>query len=289
MPTLVAKAPTGSEWVHEVKWDGYRVSAYVDSGQVTIRTRRGHDWTARFPGIAHALADLPLHSAVIDGEAVVLDEEGRSDFSALQVELGKGRTAAYRAALYAFDLLFLDGHDLRDWKLENRRDALESIIGTSDWPLLLSEEIEGDGPTIFAHACKHRLEGIVSKRRDAPYRSGRRDEWRKIKCVQSGTFLVIGYEKTGGALASVRLAEESDGKLRPVGGVGTGFSIASARDLKQRLDPLVIDKPAVEGGTGKGVTWTRPTICLEVEYRDRTSDGSLRHPSFKGVRDEDDV
>ena len=288
LPTLVSRAPTGPEWVHEIKWDGYRVSAYIDNGQVTIRTRRGHDWTDRFPAIARALGELPIHSAVIDGEAVVTNEQGLSDFGALQAALGvKGRASPDQAVLYAFDLLFLDGHDLRPWKLEGRRDALELIMDFNSRTVLLSEEIEGDGPTIFKHACDHGLEGIVSKRRDAPYRSGRRDEWRKTKCVQSDTFVVIGYETTAGMLASIRLAEETGGHLRPAGGVGSGLSVASALDLKQRLDPLAIDKPSIAGLKGKGVVWTRPEIRVEVEYRGRTTDGSLRHPSFKGVREDD--
>ncbi len=230
---------------------------------------------------------LPIHSAVIDGEAVVLDEAGRSDFGALQAALGKmGRGTADRAVLYAFDLLFLDAHDLRPWKLEERRDALESIVDLASPTVMLSEEIEGDGPTIWAHACRHGLEGIVSKRRDAPYRSGRRDEWRKTKCIQSDTFVVIGYETTVGRLASIRLAVEESGTLKAAGGVGTGFSLASAADLKRRLDPLVTDKSPVAGLTAKGATWTRPEIRVEVEYRGWTSDGQLRHPSFKGVRED---
>ena len=136
LPTLVDKPPEGPNWVHEIKWDGYRVSAYLDDGKVAIYTRNGHDWTHRFPSIARAVAALPLHSAVIDGEAVVLDDQGRSSFSALQAALGTGgrgpgKRQATEAVLYAFDLLFLDGHDLRGWSLDNRRDALGTIVGPS--------------------------------------------------------------------------------------------------------------------------------------------------------------
>ena len=287
LPTLVSKAPTGPQWVHEIKWDGYRISVYVDHGRVTIRTRRGHDWTNRFPAIAQAVGALPIHSAVIDGEAVVLDEAGRSDFGALQAALGRmGRGSADQAVLYAFDLLFLDGHDLRPWKLEGRRDALEFVFSLTSATVMLSEEIEGDGPTIWAHACRHGLEGIVSKRRDAPYRSGRRDEWRKTKCVHSDTFVVIGYETTDGGLGSIRLAEERDGVLHAAGGVGTGFTVASAREMKRQLDRIIISNPPIAGLKGKGIIWTKPEIQVEVEYRGRTSDGSLRHPSFKGVRED---
>ena len=238
MPTLVEKAPRGPEWLHEIKWDGYRLSAYLDHGAVMIRTRNGHDWTARFPTIATQLASLPIHSAVIDGEAVVLDDEGRSDFGALQAALGKmgtGKAPADRAVFYAFDLLFLDGHDLRPWSLGGRRGAVESILDPTSRVLMLSEEIEGDGPTIFTHVCQHGLEGIVSKRRDAPHRSGRRNEWRKTKCVMSDTFFVVGYEMTAGALASIRLAYYESGTLKAAGSVGSGLTRASAADLERRL------------------------------------------------------
>ncbi|WP_244622607.1 non-homologous end-joining DNA ligase [Microvirga brassicacearum] len=287
MPTLVSKAPTGPEWVHEVKWDGYRLSAYLEDGKVTIRTRRGHDWTDRFPAIAAAMAALPVHSAVIDGEAVVLDAEGRSDFGALQAALGiKGRLAADVAVFYAFDLLFLDGHDLRPWKLEGRRDALEAVLDPTSRTIMLSVEIEGDGPTIFRHACNHGLEGIVSKRRDKPYTSGRVKEWLKTKCIQSDTFFVIGYEKTAGALASIRLAHFESGTLISAGGVGTGFTRSSAADLERRLKKFITDKPPVFGMRDRGVIWTKPKIRVEVEYRGWTADGNLRHPSFKGVRED---
>ena len=136
------------------------------------------------------------------------------------------------------------------------------------------------------HACRHGLEGIVSKRRDAPYRSSRRDEWRKTKCVLSDTFVVIGYETTDGGLGSIRLAEERGGVLYPAGGVGTGFTVASARAMKRQLDRLVSSKPPIAGLKGKGVVWTKPEIRVEVEYRGRTAEGSLRHPSFKGVRED---
>lgn len=287
LPTLVPKAPTGPEWVHEVKWDGYRLSAYIENGKVTIRTRRGHDWTDRFPAIAKGLATLPVHSAVIDGEAVVLDDEGRPDFGALQAALGvTGRLSADIAVFYAFDLLFLDGYDLRPWKLEGRRDALEAVLDPTSETIMLSVEIEGDGPTILRHACEHGLEGIVSKRRDKPYTSGRVKEWLKTKCVQSDTFFVIGYEKTAGALASIRLAHFESGTLVSAGGVGTGFTRASAADLERRLKKFITDKPPVTGMKDKGVIWTKPKIRVEVEYRGWTADGSLRHPSFKGVRED---
>ena len=185
LATLVSKAPTGPQWVHEIKWDGYRLSAYIKDGEVTLRTRRGHNWTDRFPAIAEALAGLSIYSAVLDGEAVVLDEQGRSDFGALQAVLGKaGRgTADPRCSMPS---------------IFSSSTATTCAIGSSKGAAMLgdgagphepdhhaSEEIDGDGATIFRHACNHGLERIVSTRSDAPYRSGRRNEWRKTKCVQS--------------------------------------------------------------------------------------------------------
>jgi bifunctional non-homologous end joining protein LigD len=288
LATLVDKAPSGPLWLHEVKWDGYRVSAYVDQGEVTIRTRNGHDWTHRFPAIAAALIKLPVRNAAIDGEAVVLDDEGRSTFSGLQAELGGrgGRRIADKAALYAFDLMFLDGHDLRPWKLEARREALEMLLGRTSSSLLFSEEVEGEGPAIFEHSCRLGLEGIVSKLRDAPYRSGRRDEWRKTKCVQSDTFYVIGYETNASGLANILVAAGEPGALKPVGGVGTGFKSVTASSLRKQLDLLAIPQSPVPGMKAKGVIWAKPEIRAEVEYRGWTADGSLRHASFKGVREE---
>ena len=292
LPTLVDEPPVGPEWVHEIKWDGYRVSAYLEAGRVAIYTRNGYNWTYRFPAIAASVAALPLHSAVIDGEAVVLDDHGRSSFSSLQAALGtRGRGAGQRrasaAVLYAFDLLFLDGHDMRDWSLANRLAALETIAGPKSPAVLLSEGFEGTGAELFGAACEHELEGIVSKRRDLPYRSGRRDEWLKTKCVRDGTFVVIGYQPsaaTPSALGAVHVAEEAAGALRYVGAVGTGFSRQEAAAMQRRLDALGKPTPAVMGLRIKGARWSKPSVRVDVNYRTTTAEGLLRHASFKGVR-----
>ena len=215
LPTLVERPPEGGQWQQEIKWDGYRVSAYLDAGVATIRTRNGHDWTHRFPAIADAIAALPIHNAAFDGEAVVLDDMGRSSFPALQQALGTGgrgpgKRTAHEAVLYCFDLLYLDGHDLRLWSLENRRDALLGIIGEAGPVLLYSQAFESTGADLFAAAQTNELEGIVSKRKDLPYTSGRREDWLKTKCVQDGTFVVIGYQpgSMAGSLGAVHVAEE---------------------------------------------------------------------------------
>ena len=294
LPTLVDKPPVGPQWAHEIKMDGYRVSTYVDDGKVTIYTRNGHDWTHRFPTIAAAVADLPLHSAVIDGEAIALDDNGKPSFSVLQASLGTsgrgpGRRQAAEASLYAFDLLFLDGHDLRPWSLANRRDALQTVLGAASPALAFSESFDVTGADLFALACGNELEGIVSKRLDLPYTSGRRDDWLKTKCVRDGTFVVIGYQPSAtyrSSLGAVHVATEEDGDLRYVGAVGSGFSRDAGAAMQKRLDAMAIESPAVTGLRIKGAKWARPKIRVDVNYRAVTREGVLRHASFKGVRED---
>ena len=284
LPTLVEKPPVGPQWVHEIKWDGYRVSAYVGGGEATIRTRNGHDWTKRFPTIATAAARLKVRSAVIDGEAVILDEKGRSSFAELQADLD--RHGSQRAVLYAFDLLFLDGEDLRKQPLEERRLALAGIIPKRS-AILLSEEFTGAGADLFKTACEHELEGIVSKRMDKPYRSGRRTEWLKTKCVQSGTFVIIGYQPGTGAvrtpLANIKVAVFDGTRLRYAGAVGTGFSEQVAVALRTRLDRLTAAKCPVAGLKVAGAVWVAPDLRAEIAYRGVTTAGELRHASYKGL------
>ncbi|ACK52012.1 DNA polymerase LigD, ligase domain protein [Methylocella silvestris BL2] len=284
LPTLVPKPPAGEEWVHEIKWDGYRVSAYVEPGAVTIRTRNGYDWTARFPTIAAALGKLKVRSLVIDGEASVLDEKGRSSFAELQADLATG--GAQRAVLYAFDLLFLDGEDWRQRPLDERRGALAGLIKKKP-PLLLSQEYAGTGVDFFKVACEHELEGIVSKRLDKPYRSGRSKDWLKTKCVQSGEFVVIGYQPSSGAvrapLANIKVARWEEGALRYAGAVGTGFSERVARMLRDRLDGLRTPRCAIPRLKVGGAVWTKPDLIVEIDYRGLTADGELRHASFRGI------
>jgi bifunctional non-homologous end joining protein LigD len=205
VPTLVSAPPSGDRWWHEIKWDGYRLVSYVRDGRVCLRTRRGLDWTERFPVIAAAARELPVRSAILDGEAVVLDEQGRSSFSALQAALGSrhgpGHRAAREAVLYVFDLLHLDGRDLRREPLEARRAALVELLSTAPQTgtVRLSEHVEGQGEAMFRHACRMRLEGIVSKRRDRPYVSGLSKDWLKIKCLLREAFVIAGFIVSVGA------------------------------------------------------------------------------------------
>ncbi len=294
LPTLVGTPPVGQEWQHELKWDGYRVSVILDDGRATIYTRNGHDWTHRFPGIAAAAAALPIHSAIFDGEAVVLDEAGRPSFAALQAALGTGgrgpgKREAAEACLYAFDLLFLDGLDLRAWSLANRRDALGATIGDADARLLFSQSFDATGAALFKAAGDAGLEGIVSKRCDAPYRCGRQSDWLKVKCVQDDTFVVIGYQPSladKGTLGAVHVAAQEAGGLRYVGAVGSGFSHRAASEMQRKLDALGKPTPSVMGLTIKGARWARPDLRVDVNFRARTREGLLRHASFKGMRED---
>ena len=292
---LAARAPSGAEWAFEVKWDGYRLALHLEPGRrVRILTRGGHDWTTRFPTIAHDLRDLGIDSAILDGEAVVLDEQGASDFGALQRALGGrgGKRSAAGALIYAFDLLYLNGRDLRALPLVQRRAMLGDLIGRQHSSIRLSEEVDAEGGDFLKLACQMGLEGIIAKRRDAPYRSGRGGDWLKIKCVQSETFRVIGWEASASALGGIGrllLAGIKGGALAYVGSVGTGFTTKSATELRKRLMSIAVEKPPVAGVPKKGMRWVEPVLAAEVAFRAWTGDGMLRHASFKGVRDDADI
>lgn len=291
---LAPKPPAGEDWAFEVKWDGYRLAVHVERGRVRIITRGGHDWTSRFPTIAHDAHELAVYSAILDGEAVVLDERGASDFGALQRALGgrDGKQSAASAILYAFDLLYLDGRDLRALPLAERRDMLEALLPTHT-SIRLSEEINADGAPFLRLACEMGLEGIIAKRRSAPYRSGRAGDWLKIKCIQSEGFVIIGYEPSAVALGGIGrllLAARKGDALVYVGGVGTGFTHASATALRKQMDQILIPKPAASmSGRRKVARWLSPELVAEIEFRAWTDDGKLRHASYKGLRDEADA
>lgn len=292
LATLVAMPPKGSDWAFEVKWDGYRVAVHIEKGGVRILTRGGHDWTDRFPSIAEEAPHLPLKTAILDGEAVVLDEQGRSDFGLLQRALGR-RPAAHEPGeiiLYAFDLLYLDGRDLRRLPQRERRRLLEPLLEGRVGAIRLSEEVDADGEAFFRVACELGLEGIIAKHRARPYRSGKRPEWQKIKCVRRDTFVIVGFEPSTvpGAIGRLLLAARKDDTLVYVGGVGTGFTAQSSAMLRELLVQIPTKTPAVKLGR-KNAVFTRPILAAEIEYRAWTEDGKLRHPSFKGLHEINDV
>jgi bifunctional non-homologous end joining protein LigD len=286
---LVKKPPSGDQWIYEVKWDGYRLAVHIEPRRVRIITRGGHDWTSYFPAIVAAAKELGPATMILDGEAVVLAEKGLPNFGLLQQDLGGQRAtrAARNAILYAFDLLYFDGHDLTGVELSTRRHLLNGLLENADGAIRLSEEIEGDGEALLKHACKLGLEGIIAKDKNKVYRSGRLGDWLKIKCNTSESFAVIGYEpsvKVRGSIASLLLAARKGDDLVYVGSVGTGFSAKLARDLKRQLDDIRTDKPAA-AVKGKTLVFTEPRLVAEVTFGAWTHDGKLRHTSFKGLRE----
>jgi bifunctional non-homologous end joining protein LigD len=295
-PCLAApceKPPSGEKWIHEIKHDGYRIQARIDGRTVRLFTRNGLDWTARFRGIADALLPLGLGSALIDGEIVVEDDAGISSLSHLQADLQAGRRDRFR--YFAFDLLYCEGFDLTKATLLDRKDLLAQVIAglPQNSPIRFSEHLEADGPTMLAHSCRFGLEGIVSKRKDLPYRPGRGDHWLKAKCMQSQEFVILGYlasTAASGAVGSLPLGYYADGKLVYAGRVGTGWSADVATSLRKELDKIKSCKPALlkplPAGAEKGVTWAEPRLVCAIEYRAWSRDGLILHASFKGLRDD---
>ncbi|MGH6927393.1 MAG: DNA ligase D, partial [Dongiaceae bacterium] len=285
LPSAVEKAPSGKDWVHEIKYDGYRVQIRIDSGKGALLTRTGLDWTERFPRIAKAAANLPVTSALIDAEVVVQTEAGVASFTALVDALKSGKGDL---VLYAFDLLHLDGYDLREGPLADRKAALARIIAANgdDGCIRFSEHIAGDGDTVFHHASRLGLEGIVSKKLSSPYRSGRVTTWVKVKSTDRAPFVVAGFVPSSvakTAIGALVLAEYADGKLVPSGHVGSGFSAAVAGELWKKLDPLRTKTAPIKDETAvaKGAKWVEPVLVAEIEYRSRTGGGLIRHATFR--------
>ena len=280
LATLKAKAPRGEQWIHEIKYDGYRVQVHLNGGRKKVFTRNGLDWTKRFTEIAGALA-IP-GQAIIDGEVVVV-HEGRTNFSELQAELAAGRQG--RLVYYAFDLLWRDG-DLRKLPQIERKQMLVDLLEENEieLPVLYSEHLSGDGQQMFEHAAKLNWEGIVSKRTDAPYRSERTEAWQKIKVVQKGKFPVIGFIKDPTGVAALYLGKKEGTDLLYMGKVGTGWSRTVSSQIRKQLDTVVSPKAKLTKPVRKPkATWVEPKYFADVEYRDITSEGLLRQSSFKGL------
>ena len=285
LPTATETAPSGAGWLHEIKHDGYRLQAHLENGRVKLFSRQGLDWTERFPVVVPALAEVPAKVAIIDGEVVVQTAAGVASFAMLVDALKSG---GGDMLFYAFDLLYLDGFDLREAPLGARKAALAELLADvgNAGRLRYSDHIEGDGDAVFRHASRLGLEGIISKQASQPYRSGRVKTWLKVKSSQSDSFVIAGFvpstidPKSVGALV---LGEYAGNRLMPVGHCGSGFTAASARELWQRLDPLRTTTPPLKDETAppKGVRWVEPVLSAEIEYRGRTGGGLIRHAVFR--------
>ncbi|GGI92264.1 DNA ligase D [Halopseudomonas pertucinogena] len=290
LATLASEPPAGN-WLYEIKFDGYRLMIRFDKGgKVSLLTRNGHDWSHRLPRQCKALRSLKLKSSWLDGELVVLNEDGMPDFQALQNAFDEKQDQ--QMLLYLFDAPFLNGEDLRQQPLEARREALEQVLQGNESPLLrFSETFEADYQSIFKSACAMSLEGLIGKRAGSPYVSRRSTDWIKLKCTQRQEFVIIGFTEPKGSrkgfgslLLGVHDAEQ--GQLRYAGRVGTGFSQARITDLHRQLKELVQESPPVSGKVPDAgtATWVRPQKVCEVEFGEWTRSGVVRHPVFIALR-----
>jgi bifunctional non-homologous end joining protein LigD len=291
LATLVASPPTADEWLHEMKFDGYRILCRIEKGRATLWSRNARDWTGQFPAIAAVVARLPARQAFLDGEIAMLLPNGTTSFQALQNALSTNRQG--QLVYFVFDLLHLDGQDLTGATLEARKNALEALIGTGrDGAIRYSTHVVGHGDEFFRQACRLSLEGVVSKRRDRPYEPGRGRSWLKVKCIQEQEFVVGGFTEPKGArtgLGALLLGVNGEnGALAYAGKVGTGFTGPMAKRLRERLDRIQIPKSPFERRPPGAAEahWVKPELVAEVEFTEWTEDGRLRHPSFKGIRED---
>jgi bifunctional non-homologous end joining protein LigD len=294
LATLVDRPPSGDEWLHEIKYDGYRIGVRIRNGAVSLYSRTGKDWTASFPTIVAAAGKLGLKEALIDGEIAVVLPDGRTSFQALQNRFGDGIPRAEGSLVYfAFDLLRLEGVSLEGLPLEERKARLKKLLGkpSAAGVFRFADHVVGNGGALFDHARKLGLEGIISKRRDLPYRPGRHGGWLKIKCTLRQEFVVGGFTDPEGARAGIGallIGYYDDGVLIFAGRVGTGFTQKSATELRARLDGLERKQspftPPPAGVLGRTAHWVTPSLVAEVAFTEWTGDGKIRHQSFLGLR-----
>ena len=290
LATLVKAPPEGEGWLHEIKYDGYRIGCRLHRGTVTLWSRRGNDWTRNFPEIVAAAKELKARSALIDGELAVLLPDGRTSFQALQNSLAGKRQG--ELVYFVFDLFELDGVDLSREPLDARKEALRRIVPDAG-PVRFSRDWTGGGGKVFREACRLGFEGLVSKRRDQPHRAGRSPGWLKSKCTLRQELVIGGFTEPSGSregIGALLVGLHERGRLRFAGKVGTGFTQASSRALRKRLDSLQASscpfEPPPPGWLGRNARWVRPRLVAEVTFTEWTGGGHVRHPSFQGLRED---
>jgi bifunctional non-homologous end joining protein LigD len=293
LATLVNRAPSAGEWSYEIKFDGYRMLARISNGGAQLFTRNGHDWSDRMPRLCAVLKSLPVDEAWLDGEAVVLDAAGMPDFNALQNAFDRRSTA--KIVLYFFDLMYLNGTDVREQPLTARRALLCELMGEVNTELLrYSEDFAQDPASLVASACKMKLEGIIGKRADAPYRSGRSTDWIKLKCLLRQEFVIGGFTRLRGAKTGVRSlmlgVYEADGALRFAGTAKQNLKPSQLSALQSKAKALVrraspfYNPPAPD--KERDYVWLAPQLVAEISFLEWTPAGEIRHPVFHGMRED---
>lgn len=297
LATLVTASPEGNEWVHELKYDGYRILCRLKDGKARLLSRNGRDWTAKLPHIAAAIAELSAQSAWLDGEVVALSPDGRISFQVLQNAFDAHSDS--NLIYYVFDLLYLNGYDLREVPLLERKRLLSALLKDrpSSSVIQYSDHISGRGDVAFAEACRSGMEGLIAKRADAPYLSGRNRNWVKVKCGQRQEFVIGGFTDPSGsrsAFGALLLGVyDAKGRLQFSGRTGTGFTERSLKELHARLQKIEQKQPAFVnppvGSEARGVHWVKPTLVAEVAFAEWTNEGQLRQASFQGLREDKDA
>jgi bifunctional non-homologous end joining protein LigD len=299
LATLVREAPSGDEWLHELKFDGYRMVCHLNRGKARFWSRNGKDWTEKFPNLSKALMTFPVDNAILDGEVVIVDKAGRSTFQGLQQSMGRGGGAKAPSFVFEiFDLIYVNGYSLTQTPLRERKAQLQALFISGKFkadtgPLRYSDHVEGNGAEFFKQACEYGIEGVVSKLATSPYESTRNRNWLKTKCIKRQEFVIAGYtpsKKDFPGFGSLILGVYDKGKLVYSGRVGTGFSIKQRLELQKKLDRL--SQPAMPFATKpkdpglRQAHWAKPQLVGEVEFTEWTADGSIRHPSFQGLRED---
>ena len=296
---LVETAPDGDGWLNELKYDGYRMHARVDRGAVKLLTRTGLDWTHKYPAIAEPVAAIDARAAYLDGELCGVGPDGITAFNIVQLASDSGNAAAL--VFFLFDLLYIDREDLRPRPVIERKERLGTLLANTAPSLHYSDHVLGQGPAFYDKACAMRVEGIVSKRIDAPYTPGNRGLWRKVKCLNRAEFVVVGWSEPEGRrpyLGALLLGYyDPDGKLIYAGRVGSGIDYAELERLWRRLQPLATDRMPLDAPPPRStrfgsplvlsrVHWARPELVAEVKFLAWTEDNLLRQVVYEGLRED---